>query len=98
MRVYYAHPDHFDALALYRGQHPAPVVLEQTHLFVTNVDAQSCDDAFCKMQGENWSPHGEARPLIARLGVRHTSMSVGDLLVDDEQRRWLVAPAGFIEV
>jgi len=32
------------------------------------------------MQGEMWSPNGEARGLIRRRGLDHTSMSVGDIV------------------
>jgi hypothetical protein len=31
-------------------------------------------------QGDNWSPNGEARPLIRALGLKHTSMSTGDVV------------------
>lgn len=34
------------------------------------------------MQGDNWSPNGEARNLIRKLGLKHTSMSIGDLIED----------------
>jgi hypothetical protein len=33
------------------------------------------------MQGEVWSPNGEARGLIEAKGLLHTSMSVGDVVV-----------------
>lgn len=32
-----------------------------------------------QLQGENWSPKGEARVFIRHKGLHHTSMSVGDL-------------------
>lgn len=54
------------------------------------------------MQGENWSPNGEARDLIRSLGLHHTSMSVGDVLVvnypNDLNRKtenWMVADPGW---
>jgi hypothetical protein len=40
------------------------------------------------MQAENWSPNGEARPLLKRLGLTHTSMSVGDVIRDEEGTYW----------
>jgi len=40
------------------------------------------DKAFWEMQGENWSPNGEALELIRSAGTDHTSMSVGDCLID----------------
>ena len=42
----------------------------------------SKNDAFHTFQGEVWSPKGEARFLIQALGLSHTSMSVGDVLID----------------
>lgn len=36
---------------------------------------------YIAMQGEAWSPKGEANSLIERLGLCHTSMSVGDVVV-----------------
>ena len=38
------------------------------------------------MQGEDWSPTGEARELIATKDVRHTSMSVGDIVINHDTR------------
>jgi hypothetical protein len=32
------------------------------------------------MQGENWSPRGEARNFIGQTNAGHTSMSVGDIM------------------
>lgn len=52
---------------------------------VKSILAKGPDDVFMKMQGENWSPKGEARDLIRALGLRHTSMSVGDICLDVER-------------
>ena len=41
------------------------------------------------MQGENWSPRGEARPLIARLGLGHTSLSLGDVVQAPDGRYYV---------
>jgi hypothetical protein len=46
---------------------------------VKAVMALGPEDVFFKMQGENWSPNGEARDLIRAKGLKHTSMSVGDV-------------------
>jgi hypothetical protein len=54
---------------------------------------------FHQMQGEVWSsgsPHqAEAQALIRSKGLRHTSMSMGDVIVDDEGGVWLAAFVGF---
>lgn len=36
-----------------------------------------------RMQGESWSPNGEARDLILAKGLSHTSMSTGDVIEYD---------------
>lgn len=46
--------------------------------------AESLDNAFWLLQGENWSPNGEARDFIREKGTDHTSMSVGDILFDPD--------------
>ena len=54
--------------------------ITKTHKLVA-VDAElDLETLFFKYQGENWSPEGEARELIEALGVRHTSMTVGDIV------------------
>jgi hypothetical protein len=60
--------------------------------------AEDKDHVFATMQGEVWSPNGEARDLIRGLGLRHTSMSVGDLVMDEQGNVFEVAPFGWNEV
>ena len=61
--------------------------------------AEGLDDVYSKMQGERWSPQGEARPLIEALGLTHTSMSAGDVILDLEENKFYeVAWSGFNEV
>jgi len=73
--------------------------INETHVLVCSVHAEHEDDAFRKMQGEVWSPNGEMRPLIEALGLKHTSMSVGDVLYDEESDRWLKCmPVGWEEM
>ena len=50
-----------------------------TYTFVIGMNADNLEDLYIRMQGQNWSPHGEARMLIKHVGLHHTSMSVGDL-------------------
>ena len=66
-----------------------------THVFIREVDADALGEVYWIMQGENWSPRGEARPIIRAAGVHHTSMSVGDVAVDDRGQAWLCAPMGW---
>lgn len=70
--------------------------IDSTHTFVMDFDSSSMDLAFIAMQGENWSPNGEARPLIEKLGLSHTSMSVGDIILGDGM--WMVDRFGFKKI
>jgi hypothetical protein len=58
-------------------------------------EADDKEDLFTKLQGENWSPNGEARPLIQSLGLSHTSMSVGDVVCDDDEAFWVCDDFGW---
>ena len=87
-QVYYARrPTYFAS-----GQLGTPLLtvsrLQETHVHLTTIQAEGRSDAWLKMQGENWSPHGEARPLIEMLDLTHTSMSVGDVLRDEDGVYW----------
>lgn len=95
-RVYYMKPDFFrDGIS---GTHPEPAGLSKTHQMVAVVHARSLEHVFHYMQGEIWSPHGEARPLIEALGLCHTSMSVGDCIVDEDGVVYLCRNMGFTEL
>lgn len=54
--------------------------LSTSHVRLGSYASGSLDDVWHAMQGECWSPDGQARNLITRLGLRHTSMSVGDVV------------------
>jgi len=69
--------------------------LAKTHVILGNGVSEdfSNEDLFSRLQGENWSPNGEANPMIGRLGLWHTSMSVGDLVLrpdPEDSTRYLV--------
>lgn len=63
-----------------KGQMPTPETLEQTHVKIGTLRETNPDKVFSMMQGENWSPQGEARDMIDRSNTGHTSMSVGDIM------------------
>ncbi len=57
------------------------------------------EELFWRMQGENWSRHGEGREIVENTGVQHTSMSVGDIARNVETGEvWKVANTGWIDV
>ena len=54
--------------------------LAKTHALLGSIQETNPETIFDMMQGENWSPRGEARGLIRSKGLAHTSMSVGDII------------------
>lgn len=63
--------------------------LSFTHRRVKQVEAASLGEVYQKMQGEVWSPQGQARPLIKRLHLSHTSLSVGDVVQAATGHYWV---------
>ena len=60
---------------------PDPANLSVTHVFVGSVAETNEDMIFSMMQAEMWSPQNQADDMIKKLGVGHTSMSTGDIIV-----------------
>jgi hypothetical protein len=84
------------------GDKPDPANLAKTHVLLKEIEVVKTEDkldlerVWVAMQGENWSPNGEARPLIEAKGLRHTSMSVGDVAVDAASgKAFVVSGIGF---
>jgi hypothetical protein len=72
--------------------------LKQTHIHLMDTEARDLEHLFHRMQGEMWSPNGEARDLIESKGLHHTSMSVGDIAVDENGDVHLVDRFGFVQL
>lgn len=78
-QIWYMRPEHFrDGISGAKG--PDPACLNKTHRMVARVGVTDKEEIFTAMQGERWSPNGEAREWIRQLGLQHTSMSVGDVV------------------
>jgi hypothetical protein len=60
---------------------PTKHTLNNTHILLGKIKETNLDKIYSMMQGENWSPEGEARGLIRSKGLMHTSMSMGDIIV-----------------
>lgn len=60
-----------------------PASLKKTHVLLGKIKETDPEEIFKIMQGENWSPQGEAKQLILGKKLNHTSMSVGDIAVID---------------
>jgi len=73
--------------------------VQNTHSLLGFINGENLEDAFCQMQGEVWSPNGEAVNLIRNLGLNHTSMMIGDVISNpDTGEMWEVAWEGFDEL
>ena len=86
--VYYARRPTFHASGKNGTPSLTAAALRLTHAWLFEIEATSLDDAFRRMQGESWSPQGEAHELLDALGLHHASMSVGDVLRDQEGTYW----------
>jgi hypothetical protein len=76
---------------------PDPTNLTRSHVFLKLIEADNLEEVYFRMQGENWSPTGEARRLTAGKGLRHISMSVGDIAVEHHSRvAYIVDRMGFL--
>ena len=97
-RVWYMRPAYFSTF-ISGEKPPMRETLMQTHRALRCVDVPTMEQVFGYMQGENWSPNGEARPLIEQKGLKHTSMSVGDVIEDLETGKFYAcAFVGFTEL
>jgi hypothetical protein len=87
-QVYYARRPSFHPSGEFGTPRLTLTGMQASHVYLCTVEANCLDDAYCRMQGENWSPHGEARDLLRSLGLSHTSLSVGDVIQDEEGVYW----------
>lgn len=71
--------------------------LQRTHVVVGEIAETDPDEVFRLMQGEFWSPRGEANYLVSGKGV-HTSMSMGDVMILPDGRTLVVEGCGFREL
>lgn len=97
-KVYYAiKPNIFGSILV--PLTPLISSLDETHQFVKRIEAEDLDCVFHDMQGEIWSPKGEARDLIKSLGLNHTSMNIGDVIFDEvNQKYYMVDFVGFSQI
>jgi len=72
--------------------------LETTHAYLTSIPDAKLESIYYNMQGEIWSPNGEARPLIEEKGLGHTSMSIGDIVELDDGSLHMVDSVGFFQL
>jgi hypothetical protein len=63
-----------------QGTLPEPKDLSASHVLLGKISERNLGKIYDMMQGENWSPEGEANMFIRGKGLHHTSMSVGDII------------------
>lgn len=59
---------------------PSEESLPQTHVLIGTLAESDLENIYMMMQGERWSPEGQARNMIQQSGTGHTSMSMGDVV------------------
>jgi hypothetical protein len=95
-RIHYMNAEGWRRDFGYGGNIPDCRKLAETHTELRTIEARDLDDVYYQSQGEIWSPNGEARSLIEAKGLRHTSMSKGDVIEClDTGRFYMVAGIGF---
>ena len=87
-QIFYARRPTFHVSGDFGTPRLAVISLGSSHARLSEVEADSLDEAWRQMQAEHWSPNGEARHLLERLGLSHTSMSVGDVIQDENGTYW----------
>lgn len=81
--IWYMKPHYFRS-RITENARPDPLNLEATHTHLKGIEIDDgLEQVFHHMQAECWSPQGEARELIRSKGLEHTSMSVGDIVIDE---------------
>lgn len=100
-KIYYArNPFDYWSCVLPTSKLP-PIVpnnLDETHAFVREIEAPDLGDVYQQMQADNWSPSGEARHIINRLGLYHTSLSMGDIAENEDGQKWILLLDGWIKL
>ena len=92
-QVWYMKPEFFREGIC--GTLPQANHLIETHVHLMTIEANGLDKVYHRMQAEIWSPNGEYKALLQSKGLVHTSMSVGDVVIDDVGNAHVVAPVGF---
>lgn len=98
--IWYMHPDSFRKLSMgpkfleKQGEMPTVRDIIDTHILLGHIKETNLDKIYKIMQGEFWSPRGEARSLLRKMGLQHTSMSVGDI-IKSKGKYYMVDNSGF---
>jgi hypothetical protein len=91
-QVWYMKPSFLRGIV---GNSPDPNNLAATHVHLKDIEADNGEDVLYRMRAEIWSPNGEAIDLLQSKGLAHTTMTIGDVLVDEGDAVYLVTAIGF---
>jgi hypothetical protein len=94
-QVWYMKPSFLRGIV---GNSPDPNNLPATHVHLKDIEADDREDALHLMRADIWSPNGEATNLIQGKGLEHTTMTIGDVLVDESDAVYLVTAIGFTQL
>jgi hypothetical protein len=99
-QIWYMRPEWFRRGILGTLLDANNLAVTHTHLKEIVLDAgdKPLEAVYRAMQGEVWSPCGEARGLIKSKGLQHTSMSVGDAVTDEAGHTFVVGACGFTQL
>jgi hypothetical protein len=89
-KIYYQTPETFRKTAGFFIDEISVEKLNETHVYLMEIGATDLNNVYHKMQGEIWSPNGEAREMLAGKNIKHTSMSIGDIIHNCENGDWHV--------
>jgi hypothetical protein len=65
----------------------------ETHAHAATLEAENLEEVFHRLQAENLAPQDAA--ALRACGAQHTSMSVGDVVMDELGHAHQVMPVGF---
>ena len=104
-RIWYVKPEFFrDYIMGYQWLKdqgipvPDAKTIGRTHVRLGAIKETDPERIYQIMQGEYWSPAAEAREFVPRLGLAHTSMSVGDIVHLADGRLLMADGDGFVEL
>lgn len=74
---------------------PTAKTITQTHIKLGAIRETDPGNVYHLLQGEVWSPQGEATDMLQELGLSHTSMSIGDVIQRPDGTLLMVDTVGF---
>lgn len=102
VQIWYQKREMLESSMFTRYKNVDPTCLEKTHVLLGTMDIPDeneqyiLDRIYDTMQGEIWSPCGQALSLISHLGLMHTSMTVGDVVRFASGNCWICMPVGWM--